>query len=99
PPQSYSLPLHDALPICLAMIQADRYWPDLCKALGIQELEKNPKFATMAVRSKNSEELISILDKIFASKPRDEWMSILKNGGDFIDRKSTRLNSSHQINS
>src|SRR6266508_464609 len=36
--------------ICLAMIQADRYWPDLCKALGIRELEKDPKFATMTVR-------------------------------------------------
>jgi crotonobetainyl-CoA:carnitine CoA-transferase CaiB-like acyl-CoA transferase len=70
--------------ICLAMIQADRYWSDFCKALGIQELEKDPKFATMAVRGKNSEELISSLDKIFTSKPRDEWMSILKNGGDFI---------------
>ena len=70
--------------ICLAMIQADRYWSDLCKALGIQELEKDPKFATMAVRGKNSEELIGILDKIFASKPRDEWMAILKKGGDFI---------------
>jgi len=38
----------------------------------------------MAVRGKNSEEVIGILDKIFASKPRDEWMTILKNGGDFI---------------
>jgi len=70
--------------ICLAMIQADRYWPDLCKALGIQHLEKDPRFATMAIRGKNSEELITVLDKIFASKPRDEWMSILKSGGDFI---------------
>jgi len=70
--------------ICLAMIQADRYWPDLCKALGIRELEKDPQFATMAIRSKNSEELINILDKVFAAKPRDEWMTILKNGGDFI---------------
>jgi crotonobetainyl-CoA:carnitine CoA-transferase CaiB-like acyl-CoA transferase len=70
--------------ICLAMIQADRYWPDFCKALGIQHLEKDPKFATMASRGKNSEELIAVLDKAFASKPRDEWMSILKNGGDFI---------------
>ena len=70
--------------ICLAMIQADRYWPDLCKVLGIQHLEKDPKFATMTIRGKNSEELISVLDKTFASKPRDEWMAILKNGGDFI---------------
>jgi crotonobetainyl-CoA:carnitine CoA-transferase CaiB-like acyl-CoA transferase len=70
--------------ICLAMIQADRYWADLCKALGIHELEKDPKFATMVVRSKNSEELIAILDKTFAAKPRAEWMTSLKNGGDFI---------------
>src|SRR4029434_8628266 len=70
--------------ICLAMIQADRYWPDFCKALGIQALEKDAKFATMTVRGKNSEELITVLDKVFASKPRDEWMAILKHGGDFI---------------
>jgi crotonobetainyl-CoA:carnitine CoA-transferase CaiB-like acyl-CoA transferase len=70
--------------ICLAMIQADRYWPDLCKALAIQDLEKDPRFATMAIRGKNSEELIKVLDQRFASKPRAEWMAILKNGGDFI---------------
>jgi len=27
---------------------------------------------------------IAILDRVFASKPRDEWMKILKKGGDFI---------------
>ena len=70
--------------ICFAMPQADRYWPDFCKALGITELEKDPRFAAMKVRGKNCEALIAILDKIFASKPRDEWMKILKAGGDFI---------------
>jgi crotonobetainyl-CoA:carnitine CoA-transferase CaiB-like acyl-CoA transferase len=70
--------------ICLAMIQADRYWPDFCKALGIQELEKDERFANMGIRTKNAEALIAVLDQRFASKPRDEWMSILKNGGDFI---------------
>ncbi len=70
--------------ICLAMPQADRYWSDFCKALSIQELEKDPRFATMKVRGKNTEELITVLDAVFASKPRDEWMRILKAGGDFI---------------
>lgn len=70
--------------ICFAMPQADRYWSDFCKALGIQELEKDIRFATMKIRGKNCEELISILDRIFAAKPRDEWMPILKAGGDFI---------------
>jgi crotonobetainyl-CoA:carnitine CoA-transferase CaiB-like acyl-CoA transferase len=70
--------------ICLAMPQADRYWSDFCKALGMQELEKDERFANQRVRGKNAEALIGMIDKIFASKPRDEWMQILKEGGDFI---------------
>lgn len=70
--------------ICLAMPQADRYWSDFCKTLGIPELGKDPRFENMKVRGRNSEEIIAIVDKIFASKPREEWMSILKEGGDFI---------------
>src|SRR5262249_27226941 len=50
--------------------------------------------ATMAVRGKNSEELIALLDKIFASRPRDEWMATLKNGGGFI---YTIVNSLHDL--
>jgi crotonobetainyl-CoA:carnitine CoA-transferase CaiB-like acyl-CoA transferase len=38
----------------------------------------------MKVRGKNCEELIAILDNVFASKPRDAWLPILKAGGDFI---------------
>jgi crotonobetainyl-CoA:carnitine CoA-transferase CaiB-like acyl-CoA transferase len=70
--------------ICFAMPQADRYWSDFCKVLGIAELEKDARFATMKVRGKNCEELIGILDTVFASKPREEWMKTLKAGGDFI---------------
>lgn len=70
--------------ICLAMPQADRYWSDFCKTLGIPELEHDPRFETMKVRGRNAEVLIAVVDTIFASKPRDEWMHILKEGGDFI---------------
>lgn len=70
--------------ICFAMPQADRYWSDFCNALGIAELEKDSRFTTMKVRGKNCEELIAILDKVFAAKPRDAWLPILKAGGDFI---------------
>ncbi|MFC1993171.1 CaiB/BaiF CoA transferase family protein [Chloroflexota bacterium] len=69
---------------CLACIQADRYWHDFCKVAGIQELEKDPKFENMNIRGENCEELISIIDKIFITKTRDEWMNALKTGGDFI---------------
>lgn len=70
--------------ICMAMPQQDRYWPDFCKVLGIPEIEKDPRFDTMGKRADNAKELIPLLDKVFASKPRDHWMSALKKGGDFI---------------
>ncbi len=70
--------------ICFAMPQADRYWPDFSKTVGLPELEKDERFATMRARGKNCKELIAILDAIFASKPREEWMKTLKAGGDFI---------------
>lgn len=70
--------------ICLAMPQQDRYWSDFCKTLGIAQVEKDPRFETMAKRAQNAKELIPILDQAFAAKPRDEWMKALKAGGDFI---------------
>ena len=69
--------------ICLGMIQ-DRYWKDFCNAVGIPELIEDPRFNNMRARGKNRRELIAILDKVFATKPRDEWMHVLKHGGDFI---------------
>jgi crotonobetainyl-CoA:carnitine CoA-transferase CaiB-like acyl-CoA transferase len=74
----------DGLWICLGMIQSDRYWKDLCVALGIEELIDDPRFNNIRGMGKNHRELIPILDKVFATKPRDEWMKILKHGGDFI---------------
>ncbi|MFC2003903.1 CoA transferase, partial [Chloroflexota bacterium] len=64
--------------IVLCMIQADRYWPAFCRVMGIQELEKDPRFESMEIRSQNAEALISILDNLFATKPRDEWMKIME---------------------
>ncbi|MFQ5987370.1 MAG: CaiB/BaiF CoA transferase family protein, partial [Dehalococcoidia bacterium] len=77
-------PCQDEKWIMLAMLQSDRYWADLCKVLGREDLATNPKFEDMFKRSENHEELIDILDEIFMSKPRDEWMRMLKEGGDFI---------------
>jgi len=77
-------PCQDERWIMLAMLQSDRYWPDFCRVIGREDLAKDPKFEDMWKRSENHEELIDMLDQIFMSKPRDEWMKILKEGGDFI---------------
>ncbi len=69
--------------IALAMLAADNYWPSFCKALGIPELEHDPKFRDIGVRSQleNSKALILILDQIFAKKPQKEWLGILREYG------------------
>jgi len=59
--------------IQLACIQGDRYWSGICEALELGELENDPRFESHVKRMENHKELIPILDKIFKSKPREEW--------------------------
>jgi CoA:oxalate CoA-transferase len=70
--------------ISLAMLQPDRYWKDFCAVIGKAELAEDPRFAEVKTRGKNSGVLIEILDGVFATRPRNEWMRTLKAGGDFI---------------
>jgi crotonobetainyl-CoA:carnitine CoA-transferase CaiB-like acyl-CoA transferase len=58
-------------------------WPFICQALGLPELQNNPKFNTREKRLENSTELIGMLDDLFTTKPRDEWLEIF-NGYDLI---------------
>jgi len=64
--------------IVIAHLQPDRYWPNVCKAMGLEELEHDPRFSTIEVRHDNAKELVSILDEKFATKTRAEWMEIFK---------------------
>ncbi len=64
--------------IAIAHVQPERYWPTICKVLGIPNLEHDPKFATLEARYENCVELISILDNKFATKTRDEWIEIFE---------------------
>jgi crotonobetainyl-CoA:carnitine CoA-transferase CaiB-like acyl-CoA transferase len=76
--------------IALGMLQPDRYWKDICRALGRPELADDPRFAEMRARAQHAEQAVAILDQVFASRPRDEWLEILRKGGDFI---ATRVNA------
>ena len=70
--------------LALGMLQSDRYWADLCKAIGRPELGTDPRFADLRVRAANAAECVGALDEAFATRPRDEWLRILRDGGDFI---------------
>ncbi len=65
----------------LAHLQPDRYWPNVCRALGMPELEKDPRFNSIEARGANARELIAIMDKEFLTKTREEWFDIFKKEG------------------
>jgi len=62
--------------IYLIMMQFDRYWSTFCWVMGIEELEKDPRFSTLQAMMDNSDQLIPTLDEIFATKTRAEWLKI-----------------------
>jgi len=67
--------------IAIAHLDPDRYWLKICKAVGIEELQLNPKFNSVEARAQNARELVAILDERFATKNRDEWMKVLNDEG------------------
>lgn len=62
--------------ILLSEPQSARYWHDFCVALDRQELENDPRYNTAETRTQNYAEFIALLDRIFITKPRDEWLKI-----------------------
>jgi crotonobetainyl-CoA:carnitine CoA-transferase CaiB-like acyl-CoA transferase len=64
--------------IVIAHLQPDRYWPKVCKAMGLEELENDPRFNTIEARHDHCKELVAVLDEKFATKTRDEWMRVFK---------------------
>jgi crotonobetainyl-CoA:carnitine CoA-transferase CaiB-like acyl-CoA transferase len=57
----------------LLLLQADRHWPDLCRAIGREELLADERFANIERRRTNGPALVELLDGVFASKEMDEW--------------------------
>jgi crotonobetainyl-CoA:carnitine CoA-transferase CaiB-like acyl-CoA transferase len=69
--------------LILAMM-GEHYWPLFCKTVGLEDLIARPVFESMEKREQNCEELVSILDDLFAGKSREEWIGILNTERDLI---------------
>ena len=65
----------------LVMLVSDMYWPQFCRAIQREELEKDPRFATFHGRYENREELIALLDDVFAQRTLEEWAPALDEQG------------------
>jgi len=61
----------------LQMLTPDRYWPDLCRAIGDPAMASDPRFGDMAARRAHARECVERLEQIFASRDFDDWARTL----------------------
>ena len=57
-------------------LEGDRHWPPLCRVAGHPEWIDDPRFANLGGRAEHAAEIITELDRVFATKTRDEWAKI-----------------------
>lgn len=58
------------------LIQADKDWPNLCRAIGQPALIDDPRFRSAAAREEHRRTLIAIIDAAIAGKEMTEWARI-----------------------
>lgn len=63
--------------ICLCFLNGDKWWPDLCRHLGIADLTNDPRFADEPARVANQNECMAILDEVFATRTFEDWRAHL----------------------
>ncbi|HVN38782.1 MAG TPA: CoA transferase [Myxococcota bacterium] len=59
--------------ICLVMLQAARYWADLCQHIDRPELAGDPRFDGAEKLAANASEAVAILRDVFAARTLAEW--------------------------
>jgi len=58
-------------------LEADRHWPKLCRAVERTDWLDDDRLADVATRAGHSDELYDALEKIFATRPLDDWSARL----------------------
>jgi crotonobetainyl-CoA:carnitine CoA-transferase CaiB-like acyl-CoA transferase len=67
----------DGRHIQLALLQADRYWPDLCRAVDREDLLSDSRFSNVTARRENLDACVTELEAAFARRTLREWKQIL----------------------
>jgi crotonobetainyl-CoA:carnitine CoA-transferase CaiB-like acyl-CoA transferase len=63
--------------IWLLLLQGDRHWPDLLRAVNRHDLRDDPRFDNIIKRRDNARAIVEELDQEFAKRTLDEWAPIL----------------------
>jgi crotonobetainyl-CoA:carnitine CoA-transferase CaiB-like acyl-CoA transferase len=68
-----------------------KFWERLCEVLGEPELAADGRFSTMAARDENRDELLPVLEAVFARRTVQEWLDLLVPAGVPAARVNTVL--------
>lgn len=60
------------------LLDPDKEFPNLCRALGEEELGTSPLFATTEARKENAAALFALLQGQFEARALDEWRTLFK---------------------
>jgi crotonobetainyl-CoA:carnitine CoA-transferase CaiB-like acyl-CoA transferase len=77
-PLTYSYAARDGKLIQLMVLNPQPRWTAFCKALGIEAIENDPRFASDDARNANGEALIPILEATFVKRDFAEWLPLLE---------------------
>ena len=61
----------------LTIVRADKLWAPLCRAMRLEALIDDPRFASEPERRQNAPELAGLLSDAFATKPYEHWRQAL----------------------
>ena len=70
-------PTADGRWLWLLLLQGDRHWPDLLRAIGRPDMAEDARFCDMTARRNNSEGIVDELDREFEKRTLAEWAAIL----------------------
>ncbi len=59
----------------------EKFWRRLATTIGAAHLAEDPRFADFAARHRHREELIALLDHVFATEPAAHWIDALARSG------------------
>ena len=76
--QAYGFLCADGLALGIHLSSPPKFWEGLVRVLGRDDLLADARFATMAARIENYDDIQRELAPVFATRPRDEWLERLR---------------------
>ena len=58
-------------------VRDEKFWRNLCDAVGRPDLKNDPRTIDNSARVANRQFLVELLDEVFITRTKDEWMAIL----------------------